>query len=125
MKNNGVSNGTETVHLKDSGAAVINANSVDIRDGGAMLIKGNTISIQEGGAAVMSAQSVRLQEGGSGLIIARQIDVIGGRVGVAIANHFNGPSQLAIDVRAAVVLGAVAGLALIGIRLFLFNRNSR
>ena len=98
----------ETVNINDGGAGIIKGQTVNIKDGGAGIITGRTISVRDGGAAFMVADHIDITEGGAILLVAKEV---------------SGEAQFMIDIRAAIVLGAVAGLIISLLKNLMGNKS--
>jgi hypothetical protein len=112
----------KTVDIQNDGAAVISAETVSIQEGGAFIIKGKDVRIREGGGAVIIGETVNVQEGGGGFLVAKQAELKDSTVLLLAAKSVSGEFRVLVDLKAAVLLGLVAGLV-VGVLNYFLSRD--
>ena len=96
-----------TVQVMEGGIAMADAESIEVGSGGIALAKGGDITVKGGGVAVAIGQKVELDNASAVLVVAREV---------------SGDAKILIDLRAALLFGAVLGVV-IGAIKFLAGRR--
>lgn len=105
----------ESVSVTQAGGLVFAAaHDLTLREGGGQLIAaGNNLDLSEGGGMVLAAGNrLSVNDGGAMVAVSPNIEVRRGMVGIALAAHLDiaDDSRVVVDVKAAAVIGVVAGV---------------
>jgi hypothetical protein len=114
----------QPVTLRQRGAPAVQAESVRVEQGGIGRAEAHQVDVKDGGIGVARGDSVTVTNGGVGVVVARQARLDGATVAIVAAGHVSGTARILVDLRAAVVLGAILG-GVFGLRKALTNRKPR
>ena len=130
----------QEVDLRNSWAAVVNADTVNARKTGVAhleagnftLLEGTVIAAKtnastiNGRAGVVISDSTRIDNGSSGVLISREVHGENIRTGILISRNVDGNVETLMDTRSTVLAGLVAGAVVGSILMlgqFLFRRK--
>ena len=100
----------DTVHIDQGSVKNVQAETVEVKEGAILHVEADSVEIQEGAIGLAQAETVTLQQGAVGVAIADKIEVTEGPVLFAAAQELGGGSQVIVDLKAALVFGAVVGV---------------
>jgi hypothetical protein len=112
----------QPVTMHQRGAPTVQAESVHVAQGGIGRAEAHQIAVTNGGIGVAWGDSVTVTKGGVGMVVTRQARLDGATVAVVAAGQVSGDARILVDLRAAVVLGAILG-GVLGLRKARTNRK--
>ena len=100
----------EPTVVGEEGAGTIVADTVEVQGGMVQSVEAKTVTVQEGVVLHAQADAVEVHEGLVGAAIAERVQVGQGAVIFTTAQEISGEAQVLIDVKAALIMGAVMGI---------------
>jgi hypothetical protein len=99
----------DIVYIDGGSAQNVQAQTVEVEEGAILHVEADEVDMQEGVIGMARGEAVTVQEGVVGVAVADQVVVHDGAVLLAAAQEIGGEAQVLLDLKAALVLGVVAG----------------
>jgi hypothetical protein len=115
----------DTVTVQEGAVQNVEAETVTVQQGAILHAQADAIEIQEGAVGVVQSETVTIHEGAVGVAVGERVEVGQGAVIFAAAQEIGGEAQVMIDVKAALVLGAVMGIVSGLVRALLGRKKKR
>ena len=99
----------DIVYIDGGSAQNIQAQTVEVEQGAVLHVEADEVEIQESAIGMLRGETITVQQGGIGVAVADRMVVHDGSILLAAAQEIGGEARVLLDLKAALVLGAVAG----------------
>ena len=99
----------DIVYIDGGSAQNVQAQTVEVEQGAILHVEADEVDVQEGAIGMVRGEAVTVQEGAVGVAVADRVFVHDGAILLAAAQEIGGEAQVILDLKAALVLGVVAG----------------
>lgn len=100
----------EHVTIAQGGARHVEAKTVHVDRGAIAIAEAETIQVDQGAIVFAKGQTVIVNEGGAAVILAERAEMKSSIVLFAAAQEISGQAKVIVDVRTALLIGAVMGI---------------